>query len=119
MNLAQDSLSISIIFIRNQISQPVKMPKYIIERNMPGAGKLSMAELSEAAKKSCCCLNEMDSSIQWVHSYATEDKIYCLYIAPNKEMIEEHGRKSGFPCNSISEVSYTFDADFARGCCEK
>jgi hypothetical protein len=90
------------------------MPKYIIERSIPGAGKMTPAELYEAAKKSCCCLDSMDPSIQWVHSYVTEEKLYCLYIAPNKEMIEEHGRKSGFPCNSISEVSFLIDPNWSK-----
>jgi hypothetical protein len=92
------------------------MPKYIIERSMAGCGKMSMAELQEAARTSCCCLEKMDPSIQWVHSYLTEDKIYCVYIAPNKELILEHGAKSGFPCTNISEVSFVFDGNWAKGC---
>jgi hypothetical protein len=91
------------------------MPKYVIERNIPGAGRMTQQELMEASKKSCCCLETMDPSIQWVHSYVTEDKLYCIYIAPNKDMIEEHGRKSGFPCNSICEITNIIDPTWAKG----
>jgi hypothetical protein len=85
------------------------MPKYVIEREIPGAGKLSPAELKAISQKSCEVLNSMGPQIQWVHSYFADDKVYCVYIAPNKEMIEEHAKKGGFPVNSIGEVSAIID----------
>lgn len=90
------------------------MPKYVIEREMPGAGKLSAADLSGAAKTSCGVLNKLGPQIQWVESYVTDDKIYCVYIAPNKQMIEEHARQGGFPANKISEVRATIDPTTAE-----
>lgn len=91
------------------------MPKYVIEREMPGAGKLSPEELQGASKTSCSVLGELGPSIQWMHSYVTDDKIYCVYIAPNRELIEEHARKGGFPANRISEVKNTIDPTTAEG----
>ncbi len=80
------------------------MPKYIIEREIDGAGKLSADELRATSQKSCGVLRELGPEIQWVESYVTDDKIYCVYIAPSKELIEEHARKGGFPANQVSEV---------------
>ena len=80
------------------------MPKYVIEREIPGAGKLSMEELQSISQKSCGVLQEMGPQIQWVESFVTNDKIYCVYIAPNEEMVREHAQKGGFPANRISEV---------------
>lgn len=80
------------------------MPRYVIEREIPGAGNLSAAELHGISQKSCSVLNELGPSIQWVESYVTENKIYCVYIAPNKEMIKEHAEKGGFPANRIEEI---------------
>lgn len=80
------------------------MPKYVIEREMPGAGKLSAEELKGASQTSCGVLRKMGPDIQWVHSYVTEDKVYCVYNAPNEEMIREHAREAGFPANSVSKV---------------
>ncbi|OQY58858.1 MAG: hypothetical protein B6245_09695 [Desulfobacteraceae bacterium 4572_88] len=80
------------------------MPKYIIEREIPGAGNLSGEELQGISQKSCGVLCEMGPQIQWVESYVTNDKIYCVYIAPNEEAVQEHAQKGGFPANRISEV---------------
>lgn len=85
------------------------MPKYVIERNIPGAGGMSAADLMAASQKSCSVLNGLGPEIQWIHSYVTDDKIYCVYTAPNKDLIEEHARESGFPANTISEVKAMID----------
>jgi hypothetical protein len=90
------------------------MPKYLIEREIPGAGKLSPEELRAIAQTSCGVLNKMGPQIQWVHSYVTNDKIYCTYIAPNEEMIREHARQGGFPANSVSEIAATIDPSTAE-----
>ena len=80
------------------------MPKYVIEREIPGAGKLTTADLQGISAKSCGVLRELGPSIQWVESYVTDDKIYCVYIAPNEALIREHARQGGFPANKVSEV---------------
>ena len=80
------------------------MPKYVIERDIPGAGKLSPAELQGISQKSCGVLQNMGPQIQWVESFVTPDKIYCVYIAPNEAMIREHAKQGGFPANRVSEV---------------
>lgn len=85
------------------------MPKYVIEREIPGAGKLTSEQLKGISQTSCGVLSKMGSDIQWQHSYVTEDKIYCVYIAPNKEMVLEHARQGGFPANSVSEISTIID----------
>jgi len=85
------------------------MPKYVIERDLPGAGKLAPAELQAVSQKSCAVLRELGPQIQWVHSYVTDDKIYCIYIAPNPEAVKEHARRGGFPANRISEVRSVID----------
>lgn len=85
------------------------MPKFVIERELPGAGALSAAELKAVSQKSCGVLRELGSEIQWVQSYVTPDKIYCVYIAPNEEMVREHARRGGFPANSISQVRAVID----------
>jgi hypothetical protein len=85
------------------------MPKYVIERNIPGAGKLSADELKAISQKSCGVLRSMGSEIQWVQSYVTPDKIYCVYIAPNEQMVREHARQGGFPADSVSEVATVID----------
>ncbi len=91
------------------------MPKYVIEREIPGAGKLSAAELQAISQKSCGVLQKLGPQIQWVHSYVTGDKIYCVYIAPNEEMIREHARQGGFPANRVSEVKQMIDPTTAEG----
>ena len=85
------------------------MPKYVIEREIPGAGKLSPDELHAISQKSCGVLNTMGPRIQWVHSYVTDDKIYCVYNAPNEEMVREHAKQGGFPANKISRVMSVID----------
>ena len=85
------------------------MPKYIIERDIPGAGKFSPQQLQAISQKSCSVLNKLGSQIQWLHSYVVDDKIYCVYISPNEEMIREHARQGGFPANRISEVKAMID----------
>ena len=80
------------------------MPKYVIERDIPGAGKLSPAELQGISQKSCGVLSSMGPQIQWVESFVTPDKIYCVYIAPNEAMVREHAKQGGFPANRVSEV---------------
>ena len=90
------------------------MPQYLIERNIPGAGKLSPAELQAIAQKSCSVLNEMGPQIQWMHSHVTGDQIYCVYRAPNEEMVREHARQGGFPANRVSEIRTTIDPSTAE-----
>jgi len=85
------------------------MPKYVIEREIPGVGNLTPDEAQAVAKKSCSVLNKLGPSIQWLHSYVTADKIYCVYIAPNEEMVREHAKQGGFPANRISEVKLIID----------
>ena len=80
------------------------MPKFVIEREMPGAGKLSPADLKGASQKSCSVLKEMGPQIQWLHSYVTDDKIYCVYLAPDEATIREHAQKGGFPANKVNRV---------------
>jgi uncharacterized protein DUF4242 len=90
------------------------MPKYVIERELPGAGKLSPQELQAVSQKSCGVLRNLGPAIQWVHSYVTDDKIYCIYNAPNEKMIREHASQGGFPANRISEVKSTIDPTTAE-----
>ena len=90
------------------------MPKYVIEREMPGVGKLTLDQLQGASQTSCSVLNKLGPQIQWVESYVTDDKIYCVYIAPNKELIEEHAKQGGFPANKISEVRAMIDPTTAE-----
>lgn len=85
------------------------MPKYVIERDIPGAGKLSAAELKAISQKSCSVLDELGPQIQWQQSYVTGDKVYCVYIAPNEDMVREHANRGGFPANRISEVVTMID----------
>ncbi len=85
------------------------MPKYVIEREIPDAGKLNAEQLKAISQASCGVLLKMGSEIQWVHSYVTNNKIYCIYNAPNEEMILEHAKQGGFPANSISKVSAIID----------
>jgi hypothetical protein len=90
------------------------MPKYVIEREIPGAGNLSPQELQGISEKSCSVLQNLGPQIQWLHSYVTGDKIYCVYIAPNEEMIREHANQGGFPANRISEIKTTIDPTTAE-----
>jgi len=90
------------------------MPKYVIEREIPGAGKLSSQELKGISQKSCGVLNKMGPQIQWLQSYVTGDKIYCVYIAPNEKMVREHAKQGGFPANRVSEVASVIDPTTAE-----
>jgi hypothetical protein len=85
------------------------MPKYVIERDIPEAGKLSPDQLQAISQKSCGVLRDMGPQIQWVHSYVTDDKIYCVYIAPDENAVREHARQGGFPANRISQVRSMID----------
>src|SRR6185295_14681583 len=91
------------------------MPKFLIEREIPGAGKLSNAELQAISQTSCGVLQKLGPQIQWVQSYVTGDKVYCVYIAPNEELIREHARQGGFPANRISEITSIIDPTTAEG----
>jgi len=90
------------------------MPKYIIEREIPGAGKFTPQELQAISQKSCGVLRNLGPQIQWLHSYVTDDKIFCVYIAPNEEMVREHAVQGGFPANRISEVKSIIDPTTAE-----
>lgn len=85
------------------------MPQYVIEREIPGAGELTDAQLQEISKKSVTVLNDMGPEIKWLHSYVTGDKVYCVYLAPDEETIREHARRGGFPANRVSAVRRLID----------
>jgi len=85
------------------------MPKYVIERDIPGAGDLSAAELKAISQKSCSVLGDLGPQIQWQQSYVTGDRVYCIYIAPNEDLVREHASRGGFPANRISEVVTIID----------
>jgi hypothetical protein len=90
------------------------MPQFVIEREIPGAGNLSDAELQVVARKSAAVLQEMGPEIKWLHSYVTGDKVYCVYLAPDEETVREHARRSGLPANRISAVRRLIDPDTAN-----
>jgi hypothetical protein len=90
------------------------MPKYLIEREIPGAGMLSAEELQGVSQTSCGVLQNLGSQIQWLHSYVTGDKVYCVYIAPNEEMVREHASQGGFPANSVAEIATVIDPTTAE-----
>ena len=85
------------------------MPKYVIEREIPGAGQFTSADLQGISQKSCGVLDEMGTAIQWMHSYVTDDKIYCVYRAENEDLVREHAEKGGFPANSVAQISSTIE----------
>ena len=91
------------------------MPKYVIEREIPGAGDMSPQDLQAVSQKSCSVLQNLGPQIQWVQSYVTGDKIYCIYIAPSEDMIRTHAQQGGFPANRISEVKQVIDPTTAEG----
>jgi hypothetical protein len=91
------------------------MPKYVIERIVPGAGKMSTEELKAMSLRSCNVLNQLGPQIQWIHSYVTDNKIYCVYVAPNEEMVREHARIGGFPANLVSVVKTIIDPTTSEG----
>jgi len=90
------------------------MPKFVIEREMPGAGNLSQEQLREASQNSCEVLTDMGPQIQWVHSYVTDNKIYCIYNAPDEDAIKQHALQAGFPANKISRVKAIIDPTTAE-----
>jgi hypothetical protein len=90
------------------------VPKYVIEREIPGAGSLKPEELHAISQTSCGVLKKMGPQIQWVHSYVTQDKVYCVYIAPDENAVREHARQGGFPANRISEIKTTIDPTTAE-----
>jgi hypothetical protein len=85
------------------------MPKYVIERELPGAGKLSQQELRQISQKSCSVLKSLGSQIQWVESFVTDDKVYCIYIAPDERLVREHASQGGFPANRVAKVAAIID----------
>jgi Protein of unknown function (DUF4242) len=91
------------------------MPKYVIEREIPGVGEWSAEQLKGASQTSCSVLNEMGPDIEWLHSYVTGDKIYCVYDAANADLVREHAARAGFPADSIAEVKTTIDPSTAEG----
>lgn len=92
----------------------VLMAEFVIEREIPGIGNLSEAELREVASKSVMILNELGPQIKWLHSYVTGDKLYCVYMAPDEELIKEHARRGGFPANRVSAVRRLIDPSTAK-----
>lgn len=90
------------------------MPKFLIERELPGAGQLDPSELQGISQKSCSVLRELGPTIQWVQSYVTADKIYCVYVAPSEDEIREHAARGGFPANRISRITSTIDPTSAE-----
>ena len=91
------------------------MPKYVVERDVPGAGKLSRAELRSISQRSCEGLDRLGPKIQWVESYVTDDRIYCVYIAPGEEVVREHAKRGGFPANRVAQVRMVIDPTTAEG----
>lgn len=90
------------------------MPKYVIERDIPDVGDVTADQIIAISQKSCGVLSNMGPSIQWVHSYVTQDKIYCIYIAPNEKMVREHAQQGGFPANRVSEIKHMIDPTSAE-----
>ncbi len=91
-----------------------KTPKYVIERDIPNVGDVTPDQVVAISQKSCSVLNNLGPQIQWLHSYVTQDKIYCVYIAPNEEMVREHAKQGGFPANRVSEVRLVIDPTSAE-----
>ena len=90
------------------------MPQFVIEREMPGVGKLSAEDVKLASQTSCSVLRDLGPAIQWVHSYVTDDRLYCIYRAPSEDLIREHGQRGGFPINKISKIHRTIDPTTAE-----
>jgi hypothetical protein len=90
------------------------MPKFVIEREIPNAGKLSPQELKAISQKSCGVLSKLGPQIQWVQSYVTNDKVYCVYVAPNEQLVREHAKQGGFPANSVARVMTVIDPTTAE-----
>ncbi|MCB2254184.1 DUF4242 domain-containing protein [Pseudomonas chlororaphis] len=90
------------------------MPKFVIERDIPGAGALPAEALQGISQASCKVLGELGPQVQWLHSYVTGDRIYCVYIAPNEELVREHARRGGFPANRVAQVTSIIDPTTAE-----
>ena len=90
------------------------MPKFVIEREITGIGQATLAQLQGASQKSCEVLKKLGTEIQWIHSYVTDNKLYCIYIAPNEELVREHARLGGFPANKVSEIREIIDPTTAE-----
>lgn len=97
-----------------EILKLIITPKYVVEREIPGAGNLTSEQLKAISRTSCGVLSNIGPQIQWVHSYVTADKVYCVYIAPNKDMVRDHANQGGFPANSVSEVMAIIDPTTAE-----
>jgi hypothetical protein len=95
-------------------AEKAAMPKFVIEREIPGAGKLPKQELHAISQKSCSVLQSMGPKIQWVQSYVTDDKVYCIYVAPDEETVRAHAQKGGFPANSVARVRSVIDPTTAE-----
>jgi hypothetical protein len=98
----------------NLNSEVAAMPKYVIEREIPGAGSFSAEQLQAISQKSCSVVRNLGPQIQWLESYVTGDKIYCIYIAPNEDVVREHAKQGGFPANKISEIKKIIDPTTAE-----
>ncbi|MDF9798104.1 hypothetical protein OKW21_003367 [Catalinimonas alkaloidigena] len=98
---------------KQETSKSTTMKTYLIERDIPGAGSLSQADLQGASQKSCEVLNKMETGIEWINSYVLEDKFYCVYKAQNEDLIKEHAEKGGFPCTNIMEIKANIDPSTA------
>jgi Nickel responsive protein SCO4226-like len=85
------------------------MPKYLIERNLPGAGQLTGTELQQIARKSCAVLHDLGPAVQWIESYVTSDRFYCVYFAPEEALIREHALRGGFPADQVNRISRIID----------
>jgi hypothetical protein len=107
--LAVLALAFAAVVARAENVKPESLPAgrnmYVIERDMPGLGKLTPAELKAASQKSCAVLRGLDGKVTWLHSYVTGDKMFCVYLAPNEDLVREHARQGGFPANSVVRVS--------------
>ena len=101
-------------FLIEGTARDFKMPKYVIERDIPGAGSLSKEQLQAISQKSCGVLKDLGPRIQWLQSYVTDDRVYCVYIAPNEEMVREHASRGGFPADRISEIKRIIDPTTAE-----
>lgn len=109
-----DSLICLQLIKEKRKGEDKNMPKYVIEREVPGIGNATDEEVLAISQKSCSVLNKLGPTIQWLHSYVTADKIYCVYIAPNEKMVREHAQQGGFPANRISEVKSVIDPTTAE-----
>ncbi len=115
--LSANAIGQDVIYVKaakSQTKNNSELNTYLIEREIPGAGELSPEQLKGISQKSCDVLNQLGPDIEWVHSYVTENKVYCLYKAANEELIREHAALGEFPVNSISELSTTIDPSTAK-----